>query len=114
MAAETHPPKDGPGWETKYEDFVRLLKYIPHRAVVAPLLKKWFDYDVVGPKDAAEIRTAAGEAMAFDEVYRQIESDAERRYDLYQHKMSCWHLDNYAERRYREYLAAHPEIRDTL
>ena len=44
------------GYETVFADFVELLGAIKTRAVVAPLLKQWLDYDVVGLPKASEIR----------------------------------------------------------
>jgi hypothetical protein len=101
----SRPSKDEPGWETSYDEFCQLLD-LPSRAVVAPLLKDWFGYEVSGGNGRPEIRSASGERVKLADVHQQIQDDAERRYDFYQRKMSCFHWDPFAERCYREYLAA--------
>jgi hypothetical protein len=105
MTSPSRPPKDGPGWETTYREFVGLLGDLQHRAVVAPLLREWFGYVVVGAKGTPQIRSLSGERIALDDVHRRVQSYPERRYEFYQRKMSCYHWDDFAERHWQEHLA---------
>ena len=100
------PTINEPGWETTEDEFQGLLDDLQWRAVVAPVLREWFDCDVVGPKGAPELRTAAGERLSASDLHRRIQADPERRYALYQRKMSCFHWDDFAERLYAKHLAA--------
>lgn len=104
--AEQRPPKNGSGWETSHQEFVGLLGDLQHRAVVAPLLRTWFGYEVSGPKGSPIVVSATGKRISLTDLHRGIQADPDQRYDLYQRKMSCYHWDDFAERCWQEHLAA--------
>jgi hypothetical protein len=104
--SQSHPDKTGPGWETTYGAFVDLLGEIHGRVVVAPLLRDWFGYEIIGPEKAPELRAPSGDLMPLHVVHDRIQADPELRYTFYQHRMARAHWDSFAHQRWEEHLAA--------
>jgi hypothetical protein len=78
------------GYEVTYSDFMRLLSDPEDRRVVAPLIRKWFDCDVVATKSGFILRDSRGVELNPLDIHQAIQSDSSRQYDLYQTAMSLW------------------------
>jgi len=92
-------------YTTTFDDLVGLLRRMPRRAVVALQLRKWFGYEVIGPENEPEIRSASGDPVSLEDALHRLETDPRGLLDSFHRlKMSCWHWDASAERDYREYL----------
>jgi hypothetical protein len=72
------PAKEEPGWETSYDEFCHLLGELHWRAVVAPLLKDWYGYDVVGAKGRPELVSTSGDRVPLREAHDRIQADPDR------------------------------------
>lgn len=97
-----------PNYTTTFDDLLALLKRMPQRAVVALQLRKWFGYEVIGPENDPEIRSACGDPVSLEHLLHRLETDPPGLLDsFHQRKMSCRHWDDFAERDYRQYLAGH-------
>ena len=86
------------GYEVTFEDFLRLVSDPYCLPTVAPLLKKWFNYDIVqvGPparKNAdpeTAIRDSADRDVSKARLHLIIQADAEMQGALYQTSQTLW------------------------
>lgn len=86
------------GYEVTYEDFMRLVSDPYCVPEIAPLLKRWFNYDIVpiGPPAkkgyASEtiIRDAEGHEVGKARLHLIIQADPDLQNTLYNTSQSLW------------------------
>ena len=86
------------GYELTFQDFLRLVRDPYCLPMIAPLLKKWFNYDIVqvGPPAKKNgdpetvIRDSAAEDVSKARVHLIIQSDAEMQGTLYRTSQTLW------------------------
>ena len=86
------------GYEVTYQDFLQLVSD-PHCVPdVAPLLKRWFNYDIVqdGPPEKhgytgySIIRDAGGSEVGKARLHLAIQADPDLQRTLYNTSQSLW------------------------
>jgi len=83
-------PDRGNGYRLRLEELRRLVAKSEYRSAVAPLLKCWFDYDILGEGENAAVLKPNGDVVTLDVLHDQIQSDPEKQYYLYQCAMNFW------------------------
>lgn len=86
------------GYEVTFRDFQRLVSDPYCLPDVAPLLKKWFNYDIVqvgtparkGADPETEIRDASGQAVSKARLHLIIQADADMQGTLYRTSQTLW------------------------
>ena len=83
-------PEMGTGYQVTFDDFRQLISYKGWQPAIAPLIKVWFGYEIVGTGAAAFVRSPSGEPVDLQELHSEIQSDPRKQYDLYQNAMNFW------------------------
>ena len=78
------------GYEITFSDFCQLLAYPDNRPHVAPLISRWFGYEVVPTDDGFVLRDPRGVEVSPQTVHEAIQADHDRQYSIYQTAMSLW------------------------
>ncbi|MEP6833944.1 MAG: hypothetical protein ABJB74_11140 [Gemmatimonas sp.] len=86
------------GYEVTFDAFLHLVSDPYCLPDVAPLLKKWFSYEIVqvgppvkaGYKGETVIRDAAGNDVNKERLHETIQSDAEMQGSLYRTSQTLW------------------------
>ena len=86
------------GYEVTFRDFQRLVSDPYCRPMVAPMLKEWFNYDIVelGPPTekfgdpVTEIRDASAQVVDKLQLHLTIQADAEKQWSLYSTSQTLW------------------------
>ena len=80
--------------ETRYEitfaDFRRLISDADCRPSVAPLLRRWFGYELEGADDAARVRSRDGAEVDPLSLHLRIQGDDDRQSAIYRMAMTLW------------------------
>ncbi len=76
------------GYEISYPDFQRLCT--DHREEVAPLLRKWFGYEIEPVGLYFELRDIHGIVVVPASVHAAIQADPERQGSIYRVAMTLW------------------------
>jgi len=79
----------GTGYKLSNEQFASLISGQSYRSVVAPLLRRWFAYEIVGFGQDVSLRSAAG-PVDVDQLHKFIQADAGKQNELYQTAMRLW------------------------
>jgi hypothetical protein len=79
----------GTGYKLSKEQFGILISDQSCRAVVAPLLRRWFAYEIIGFGQDAQVRSANG-SVDPDQLHNSIQSDSRKQNEMYQTAMRLW------------------------
>jgi hypothetical protein len=80
----------GSGYEVTFHDFCRLISEASSQPSIAPLMREWFSYEIIGQGHAAVVRASTGEAVDLQALHALIQSDPQKQYTLYQQAMDLW------------------------
>jgi hypothetical protein len=86
--AGARPPDTG--YEITFSDFHQLLSYPGYRPSIAPLLLKWFGYELEPLGDTVRIRSRDGIEVDELTLHRRIQSDEPKQSALYRAAMTLW------------------------
>ena len=78
------------GRELTFSDFIRLLQAESSRRIIAPLLKEWFEYRVVGKGNGPRVIDTAKIPVDMLKLHIGIQEDERMQRSLYQAAMSLW------------------------
>jgi hypothetical protein len=80
------------GYELTFADFRRLVSDPGYNTSVAPLLRRWFGYELeaTGGGDEARVRACDGREVDLLSLHLGIQGDAERQSALYRTAMTLW------------------------
>jgi hypothetical protein len=78
------------GYEITFAAFQQLLFDPAYRPSVAPLLRRWFGYELEVSGDAVLIRSRDGDEVAPLSLHQNIQEDSSKQYTLYQAAMNLW------------------------
>jgi len=79
----------GTGYKLSKEQFATLISDQSYRAVVAPLLRRWFAYEIIGFGQDTQMRSANGPVDP-DQLHNSIQSDSRKQNELYQTAVRLW------------------------
>ena len=79
----------GAGYKLSKEQFASLISDQPYRSVVAPLLRRWFAYEIIGFGQNTSMRSASG-SIDLDQLHNSIQADSRKQHELYQTAMRLW------------------------
>lgn len=85
-----YDPIRGTGYRLTLEQFSQLTSGARYRPFVAPMLRRWFAYELVDVEGGTSFRSADGNMVDAEAVYASVQNDAQKQYELYQFAMSCW------------------------
>lgn len=78
------------GYALTFADFRRLVEDPWCRPSVAPLLRKWFGYELEPAGEAVLIRARGGEEADAVKVHQLIQDDEAKQASLYRAAMTLW------------------------
>ncbi len=78
------------GYELSFADFRRLLSDADCAPSVAPLLRRWFGYELEASGGVARVRSRDGAEVDPLSLHKSIQGDGAKQYALYQTAMSLW------------------------
>lgn len=78
------------GYEISFADFRRLLSDPDYRPSVAPLLRRWFGYELEASGDVVRIRSQNGEEVDPLSLHLSIQEDSSKQSSLYRTAMTLW------------------------
>jgi hypothetical protein len=73
-----------------FGDFKLLLGTPEFRPVLARLLSKWYDYELVGRGNDVYVRSRDGHRIDLQRLHLSIQADAEKSRELYFASMALW------------------------
>ncbi|MEO8025404.1 MAG: hypothetical protein ABI823_02965 [Bryobacteraceae bacterium] len=76
------------GYEITFDDFLRLC--LDHTSETAPLLRKWFGYEIAPSATGALLHDAGGVVVRPEAVHERIQADPERQNRIYNLAMTLW------------------------
>ncbi len=79
----------GAGYKLSKDQVASLISDQPYRSVVAPLLRRWFAYEIIGFGQDAQVRSANG-SVDPDQLHNSIQSDSRKQNEMYQTAMRLW------------------------
>ena len=79
----------GTGYKLSKEQFTQLISEQSHRSVIAPLLRRWFGYEIVAFGHQTAMRSGNG-PVDLDQVHSAIQADSRKQNELYQTAMRLW------------------------
>jgi hypothetical protein len=79
----------GGGYKLSGEQFMSLISDQSYRSVVAPVLRRWFAYEIVGFGQHTSVRSAGG-PVDLDQLHKTIQADPNRQNELYQTAVRLW------------------------
>lgn len=79
-------------WELTFLDFRSLVEDRSNRHAIAPLMKEWFDYRIIGHGLRTRIVNGNSEPVDPLELHLRIQDDSRFQYQLYQVAQSLWRL----------------------
>ena len=79
----------GTGYKLSKDQFISLISGHSYRSVVAPLLRRWFAYEIIGFGENTSVRSASG-PVDLDQVHNSIQADSRKQNELYQTAMRLW------------------------
>ncbi|HEX3942517.1 MAG TPA: hypothetical protein VHW69_00375 [Rhizomicrobium sp.] len=79
----------GTGYKLSKEQFAILISDQSCRAVVAPLLRRWFAYEIIGFGQDTQVRSA-NDPVDPDQLHNSIQADSRKKSELYQTAMRLW------------------------
>jgi hypothetical protein len=89
----SRPPRPrvtyGTGYKLSTEQFIGLISDHSCRPVVAPLLRRWFAYEITGFGQNTSARSATG-PVDLDQLHNSIQADSRKQNELYQTAMRLW------------------------
>lgn len=77
-------------YEITFDDFRRLLSDPYCRPSVAPLLRRWFGYELEGSGDTARVRGGDGREVDPLSLHLSIQGDDDKQSALYRTAMTLW------------------------
>lgn len=78
------------GYELTYADFRLLLSDSDYRPSVAPLLRRWFGYELEGSGDTVRVRSVDGARVDPLSLHLSIQGDDDKQSALYRTAMTLW------------------------
>jgi hypothetical protein len=78
-----YDPKRGNGYRLSLDEFLALIAVTEYRPTVAPMLRRWFGYEIVGLEANTALRAAKGVAVDAATVHQSIQGDPQKQYELY-------------------------------
>jgi hypothetical protein len=89
----SQPPRQrvtyGTGYKLSNEQFMSLISDQSYRSVVAPLLRRWFAYEIIGSGQNTSVRSAGGD-VDLEQLHNAIQADTRKQHELYQTAMRLW------------------------
>ena len=79
----------GTGYKLSKEQFSTLISDQSYRSVVAPFLRRWFAYEIIGFGQDTHVRSASG-PVDIDQLHNAIQADSRKQSELYQTAMRLW------------------------
>jgi hypothetical protein len=79
----------GAGYKLSNEQFMSLISDQSYRSVVAPLLRRWFAYEIIGSGQNTSVRSASGD-VDIEQLHNSIQADTRKQNGLYQTAMRLW------------------------
>jgi hypothetical protein len=79
----------GTGYKLSNEQFMSLISDQSYRSVVAPLLRRWFAYEIIGFGPNTSVRSAGGD-VDLEQLHNSIQADPRKQNELYQTAMRLW------------------------
>lgn len=83
----TRPPTR---YEITFADFLRLISDAYCRPSVAPLLRRWFGYELEGAGDDARVRSRDGAQVDPLSLHLDIQGDEDKQGTIYRTAMTLW------------------------
>jgi len=83
-------PDQGSGYKVSFDDFQQLISDPYCQARTAPLLRAWYNYEIVGHRPNTVVRSAEGEDVDVAQLHERIQADPQKQYTLYQTSMDLW------------------------
>jgi len=83
-------PDHGTGYQLTREHVRRLVHGPEYRSVIAPMLKDWFGYEIIGDGLDTTVRASNGSLVSLDVLHEQTQRDPKTQYYLYQRAMDFW------------------------
>ena len=77
-------------YEIKFSDFKRLLSDRDYSRSIAPLIRRWFGFELEAMGESARIMSGSGAEIDMLSLHRQIQADSAMQYTLYQAAMDLW------------------------
>lgn len=78
------------GIQLSLEHVRRLVSGTEYRFVIAPMLKEWFAYSIIGEGTDSTVLASDGTVVSLDLLHDQTQSDPKKQYYLYQRAMDFW------------------------
>ena len=78
------------GYELSFEDFRRLVSDPASQPVIAPLLRDWYRYEIVGQGPKTVVRSEEGHVISIRVLHNRIQIDPPKQYSVYQRAMDIW------------------------
>lgn len=78
------------GYELTFADFQRLISDPYCTPSVAPLLRRWFGYELESSGDAVRVLSTRGEEVDPLSLHLSIQADAQMQSALYRTAMTLW------------------------
>jgi len=79
----------GDGYKLSTEQFLSLISGQSYRSVVAPLLRRWFAYEIIGFGENTSVRSANA-PIDLTQLHDTIQADSRKQNELYQTAMRLW------------------------
>lgn len=77
-------------YEIRFSDFKQLLSDTDYSPSIAPLLRRWFGFELEGSGESVRILSGSGAEIDRLSLHRQIQADSDMQYTLYQAAMDLW------------------------
>ena len=79
----------GTGYKLSNDQFITLISDQSYRPVVAPLLRRWFAYEIIGFGQNTSVRCGDGPVDP-NQLHNSIQADSRKQNELYQTAMRLW------------------------
>jgi hypothetical protein len=77
-------------WDLTFHDFKQLIEDPAYRSDIAPLISRWFGYQLAGENSDTLILNSQGDAIDAVWLHLRIQGAQAQQFALYQKAMSLW------------------------